>query len=490
MNEQIKAQQQKPVASTFAQRPGANLQRKCGCGRPVVAGGECAGCRQHRLEGRRSGTLQRRAASNRTPDAAPPVVHEVLRAPGKPLDAETRAFMEPRFAYDFSRVRVHTGPQAADSARAINASAYTVGHNVVFGRGRYTPGTSTGKHLIAHELTHVLQQTDSTVLPAFQTRLTINRPGDKYEQEANRIAEQMLHSADPSAGPADEMERRVRLSSANRVQRDLALQSPPDVAAQPELTDEQIQEAIEFNRRRYSESSIRQIQDVVGAEVTGILDADTIRMIAQLQEEFGLQKDGKVGPNTFDLINRELTAEGAGTDTCLTSFRVTGPRIPMDLRALPGGLADIFTRFDVDIRFSPRCDCGDFEYRQFICGDVTRTTGGVTTSENHVFTNLPAGRLLPCPDWREDGDTSVPVRYGHRSAPGRPENRYLDDDGNVDQQNGCTFESFDVPGIWGLTAVSGSQYDFDIRFFGDVRRNGVGRVERKFWAVRDTVNIP
>lgn len=259
---------------------------------------------------------------------------------------------------------------------------------------------------------------------------------------------------------------------------------------QRDLTEEEIREAIRFHRRRYSESSIRQIQDVVGVEVTGTIDAETIRAIAELQEEFGLEKDGMVGPDTFDLINRELAAEGAGTDTCLTIFRVTGPRIPMELRAVAGGLADIFSRFDVDIRFSSRCNCSDFEYRQFICGNVTRTSGGTTTSENHLFSDLPAGQLLPCPHWREDGDTSIPVRYGHRSQPGRLENRYLDDEGNVDQANGCTFESFDRPGRWGITAVSGDQYDFDIRFFGDVRRNGVGRIERKFWALRDSVTIP
>jgi hypothetical protein len=92
--------------------------------------------------------------------------------------------------------------------------------------------------------------------------------------------------------------------------------------------------------------------------------------------DFGLKEDGKVRANIIDLINRELSAEGAGNETCLTSFRITGPRIPVDLRTWPGGLAAIFTRFDIDIRFSPRCNCEDFECRQFIWGDVTRMTGG------------------------------------------------------------------------------------------------------------------
>lgn len=76
---------------------------------------------------------------------------------GQPLDINTRGFMEIRFGQDFSKVRVHTGPQAADSARAVGAHAYTAGSSIIFADGRYAPGTPTGDHLLAHELTHILQ---------------------------------------------------------------------------------------------------------------------------------------------------------------------------------------------------------------------------------------------------------------------------------------------------------------------------------------------
>jgi outer membrane protein OmpA-like peptidoglycan-associated protein len=89
---------------------------------------------------------------------APPVVHDVLRCAGKPLDAETQQTMSTRFGQDFSQVRVHSDPQAAESARAIGARAYTVGPNIVFGAGRYQPGSPAGRQLLAHELTHVRQQ--------------------------------------------------------------------------------------------------------------------------------------------------------------------------------------------------------------------------------------------------------------------------------------------------------------------------------------------
>ena len=88
----------------------------------------------------------------------PPIVHEVLSSPGQPLNAVTRAFFEPRFGYDFSKVRVHFGSETAESAEAINAQAYTIGKDVVFGRGRYESGRITERGLVAHELTHVVQQ--------------------------------------------------------------------------------------------------------------------------------------------------------------------------------------------------------------------------------------------------------------------------------------------------------------------------------------------
>lgn len=110
--------------------------------------------------------VQRRASSeNSSPSpAAPSIVNDVLRSPGQPLDTGTRAFMEQRFNYDFSNVRIHAGPAAAESALAVNALAYTVGRDVVFGAGQYSVDTARGKRLLAHELTHVAQQGPETVI--------------------------------------------------------------------------------------------------------------------------------------------------------------------------------------------------------------------------------------------------------------------------------------------------------------------------------------
>jgi outer membrane protein OmpA-like peptidoglycan-associated protein len=124
-----------------------------------------------------------RAAIAHAPDTAPPIVHDVLRSPGQPLDDRTRAFMEPRFGHDFSGVRVHTDADAADSARAVRALAYTVGQNVVFGAGQYAPATPAGRNLMAHELTHVVQQRGASVGP-----LAIGPANSPAEHEAAHAA--------------------------------------------------------------------------------------------------------------------------------------------------------------------------------------------------------------------------------------------------------------------------------------------------------------
>ncbi len=93
---------------------------------------------------------------------APAAVREVLPAPGAPLESSAREFMEQRFGFDFSRVRVHADSAAASSAKSANALAYTVGNNVVFGSGRYNPGSPSGRRLLAHELSHVVQQHNSS----------------------------------------------------------------------------------------------------------------------------------------------------------------------------------------------------------------------------------------------------------------------------------------------------------------------------------------
>jgi hypothetical protein len=129
----------------------------------------------------------KREGSDSGVSEAPPLVHHVLREPGEPLDIETRRFMEPRFGQELGHVRVHAGPRAADSARAVHALAYTVGNNIVFGAGQHAPGGDKGKRLIAHELAHVIQQTGGS-RPHSATRIpVVGRPSAPMLSRQNTV---------------------------------------------------------------------------------------------------------------------------------------------------------------------------------------------------------------------------------------------------------------------------------------------------------------
>ncbi len=174
------------AAASFTPARSGLLQRKCECGGSAGLTGQCSECDEERL------TLQRHAADQPPINAVPPIVDEVLRSPGQSLDGVTRAFMESRFGHDLSQVRVHADPRASASARAVNAMAYTVGKDVVFQTGQYRPQTEAGKRLLAHELTHVVQQGGADLGLARNNRgsgLVLSQPGDRAEQEADRGAE-------------------------------------------------------------------------------------------------------------------------------------------------------------------------------------------------------------------------------------------------------------------------------------------------------------
>ncbi len=122
-----------------------------------------------------------------------PVRDVVQSGGGSPLDAGARSFLEPRMGADFSDVRVHTGPRADESARSISAQAYTVGNNVVFRDGGYRPDTPAGRHVLAHELAHVVQQKAGPVAgtPA-PGGISVSHPTDPFEQAAEQEADQAL----------------------------------------------------------------------------------------------------------------------------------------------------------------------------------------------------------------------------------------------------------------------------------------------------------
>lgn len=137
-------------------------------------------------------------------DESSPVHAVVNSSGGNPLDAGTRVDMESRFGQDFGDVRVHTGDTAHESARSVNAHAYTVGSNIVFQRDLYDPSSDHGRHMLAHELTHVVQQRSGPVDGTDAGGgVKVSDPSDRFEREAAANADRLMSSPAPAALPGE-----------------------------------------------------------------------------------------------------------------------------------------------------------------------------------------------------------------------------------------------------------------------------------------------
>ena len=164
------------IAEQVMRMPEPQQQHACACG------GGCPKCENaDQSPGQTHLQTKPTQTNNSAGAAAPPIVDEVLSLPGYPLDASIRDFMEPRFGVDFSRVQLHTDSLAAKSAKAVNARAFTVGNDIIFGAAQYVPNSKATLSLLAHELTHVVQQSQlgST---SYGKRLSIQRQSDGSDE--------------------------------------------------------------------------------------------------------------------------------------------------------------------------------------------------------------------------------------------------------------------------------------------------------------------
>lgn len=192
----------------------------------------------------------------------PSPVHDVVGSQGSPLEPGVRRQMESAVGADFGDVRVHTDTRAAESARSVQAHAYTVGNHVVFGEGTYRPETAEGRHTLAHELTHVVQQRQGPVdgTPA-AGGIKVSDPSDRFEREAESNAAKVTSGSGgtgseptPAAAPAVQRQE-DREAAPAPVQRQAVEEdeveevppaeteaegAPPEVASEaPEETEEE-----------------------------------------------------------------------------------------------------------------------------------------------------------------------------------------------------------------------------------------------------------
>ena len=188
---------------TAAVTPATNgiLQRKCACGQQTIAGGECTECSKARLPRHHPRTLDE--------------IGQQLSATSQPLDNRTRSFMGDQFGVDFSGVRIHTNQAAQSAADVLRAEAFTIGTHVFFARDRYNPETSEGKFLLAHELTHVVQQGNTPV--SLQNSDSPSGAMSGLETEADTIAQHVVDASNTSYLPTHNIKparSRVTLASA------------------------------------------------------------------------------------------------------------------------------------------------------------------------------------------------------------------------------------------------------------------------------------
>ncbi|MFJ6675391.1 DUF4157 domain-containing protein [Actinosynnema sp. NPDC091369] len=146
-------------------------------------------------------------ASTLVDEAGESPVHDVVRSGGAPLDAGVREDMESRFGQDFGDVRVHTGGAAHESAKSVNAQAYTVGSDIVFQNDRYDPASDSGRHMLAHELTHVVQQRNGPVDGTDAGGgVKVSDPSDRFEREASTNADRIMTTPVAPAAPSVQRE--------------------------------------------------------------------------------------------------------------------------------------------------------------------------------------------------------------------------------------------------------------------------------------------
>ncbi len=456
-----KVTQAKSASTQSAAAQSALLQTKCTCGTSKTSDQEqCEGCKAAQSRGaiaidasnsaleqeadsvaakvssgHSAGAISsaaaavQRAGKGAATSEAPASVQQVLNQPGQPLNHAVQDKIQRRFGHNFSNVRIHTDASAAQSANAINARAYTVGNHIAFASGQYNPTGRNGQRLLAHELTHVVQQSGQSAALASRSSNTRGEEEDE-EMQTRQDEETSLLSRAPAA----------------LLQRDFAIE-PPNPDAEPDpLSAEEIQEAIDYNNdivAPVGAAGIAHIRDVLAISAQpAVIDADFVNAVLRWQAMQGLPEDGKLGPRTAGPLFREIGAEGGGRGE-LASGPTYAPTATISPPVV-GGTQRAFFRMRADFKHDPanKIFASCCEVRQFIRWDAASATamGGVPHG------GFPAGWAANT--WIEDRD-SANKRYGHRTGPRSDPasfDQYLDTNGIRNQAFGHRYRGSDSPG--------------------------------------------
>jgi hypothetical protein len=230
------------VADEVMRAPAPLLARKCASCEST--GSSCASCAAEPEE-----TIQRKSASSEDTTGRSDGIRSIYTADaGAPLSHETRALMEPRFGADLSRVRVHSDSRAAESARSVDALAYTVGRDIVFGAGQYAPQTSAGQKLLAHELTHFLQQSSAGFQPMLQRACITDpecEPTEEGELPGSNVKGSSQHFNKSVKREEKEKAEEEDTKTPREIRDELCSKVPPDPAC---TADGHARRATEFEK--------------------------------------------------------------------------------------------------------------------------------------------------------------------------------------------------------------------------------------------------
>lgn len=320
--------------------------RRCACEWDVSEQDDRKQIRERRL------TLQRHPAARTEPVGVRSLIHEALRSAGRPLDPDTRRSMESRFGHDFGQVRIHTGPLAAESARAVSALAFTVGRDIVFVRDRYKPATAAGRRLLAHELVHVVQQQRIQRDPG-PDELKVDDVDSELEREARRLTRRSKNLAGRSG---------VSTVSESLVQRLSIGESIARFFGGGTFTDEELHAYLRFLRERGG------IED----------ENDSDNKAREIAQRFAAgERDFVLTPSIIVLLIKEMQSGFTGDDDERAILELLERSEPDHLRVIFGpGKVDPVELFG-DFHTAEEDLLLDFFERRFAGGYRALTRGQV-----------------------------------------------------------------------------------------------------------------
>jgi len=291
-----------------------------------------------------------------------------LNGSGQSLSNEMRSFYEPRFGYDFSNVKVHTDSIAAKSAQSINALAYTSGNSVVFNSGQYSPNTDTGKRLLGHELTHVVQQNAS-----IQTKKIQRTIGDGHDLNALRFQGNAVLEA---VYDDERLLKKGSKGAAVRILQQALLDSGMTLPIH----------GVDGDFGPETENAVRTFQRATGLS--------------------GLDRDGIVGPTTIGWLDQRFSTSPtpAGTSRAATTGCARFKTIDVDMVSLRGSTGNptldlnyansVFNQCCVRFNMASGLSASDADSNTWLGGnnelDNTSPCGALTAEENNLATTATA----------------------------------------------------------------------------------------------------